>query len=173
MLKHNFLYDLGMARLVVTFPDRFFFVDGEKHLQCIEICISDPKFSHIWKNEVHFWGFRTPGGSTANIGLAFGVTFEFDLQAEFVIWHLYIRQRQFSKFPAKLKTPQLNKCLWRVPFKGRFYWAAQKLSCFVAVAQASISATNSSNVSSTRWVPPDLLPGAAISTLCSLSWKLI
>ena len=41
MLKHNFLYNLGMARLVVTFPDRFFFVDGEKHLKCIEICMLD------------------------------------------------------------------------------------------------------------------------------------
>ena len=38
-LKHTFLYDLGMARLVVTFPDRFFFVDCEKQLKCIDICI--------------------------------------------------------------------------------------------------------------------------------------
>ena len=44
MLKHNFLYNLGMARLVVTFPDRFFFVDGEKHLKCIEIGILNLKY---------------------------------------------------------------------------------------------------------------------------------
>ena len=68
-----------------------------------------PQIPKIYKKDVHLLGFRTPGGSTVNIGLAFGVTFEFDLQAEFVIWHFYIRQRQFSKFPAKLKTPQLNK----------------------------------------------------------------
>ena len=107
MLKHTFLYDLGMARLVVTFPDRFFLVDGEKHVKRIDICIYfrphfRPQIPKIEKNDIHFWGFRTPGGSTANIGLAFGVTFKFDLQAEFVMWHLYIRQRQFSKLPAKL-----------------------------------------------------------------------
>ena len=41
MLEHKFLYDLGMARLLVTFPDRFFFVDAEKHSKCIDTCILD------------------------------------------------------------------------------------------------------------------------------------
>ena len=50
-----------------------------------------PQIPQIDKTDVHFLGFRTPGGRPANIGLAFGITFEFDLQAEFVIWHLYIR----------------------------------------------------------------------------------
>ena len=55
MLKHKLLYDLGMARLVVTFPDRFFFVDGEKHLKCIEIYILDLKYPKLQKNnDVHF-----------------------------------------------------------------------------------------------------------------------
>ena len=45
LLKHKFLYDLGMARLVVTFPDCCFFVDGEKHLKCIEIFILDLKYA--------------------------------------------------------------------------------------------------------------------------------
>ena len=42
--KHKFLYYLGMARLVVTCPDRCFFVDGEKRLKCIEIFILDLKY---------------------------------------------------------------------------------------------------------------------------------
>ena len=67
-----------------------------------------PQIPQIDKNDIHFVGSRTPGGSTANIGLAFGVTFIFDLQAKFVSLHLYIRQRHFLKFPAKLKTPQLK-----------------------------------------------------------------
>ncbi len=65
MLKHTFLYDLGMARLVVTFPYRFFFVDGEKHLTCIEIGILDLKYTKKNMTSI-FKGFRTPGGSTAN-----------------------------------------------------------------------------------------------------------
>ena len=43
-LKHNFLYGLGMARLVVTFPDLLFLVDGEKHLKSIELCILDLEY---------------------------------------------------------------------------------------------------------------------------------
>ena len=90
-----------MAHLVVMFPDRFFLVDGEKHIKCIEICILDLKYPKSKKMMSIVEGSESPGGSTA-------VTFEFDLQAKFVIWHLYIRQRQFSKFAAKLKTPQLK-----------------------------------------------------------------
>ena len=62
-----------------------------------------PQIPQIETKYVHFLGFRTPGGSTANIGLAFGVTFEFDLQAESVFWHSYIWQRRYLRPPAKLK----------------------------------------------------------------------
>ena len=69
MLKHNFLYNLGMARLVVTFPDRFFFVDGEKHLKCIEIGIVDLKYTKTKNMTSIFEGSEPPEGAPPTSGL--------------------------------------------------------------------------------------------------------
>ena len=69
MSKHTFLYDLGMARLVVTFQDRFFLVDGEEHLNCIEICILDLKYPKSKKITSIFEGFEPPEGAPPTSGL--------------------------------------------------------------------------------------------------------
>ena len=69
MLKHKFLYDLGMARLVVTFPDRVFLVDGEKHIKCIEICILDLKYPKSNKMTSIFDGSEPPEGAPPTSGL--------------------------------------------------------------------------------------------------------
>ena len=69
MLKHNFLYNLGMARLVVTFPDRCFFVDGEKHLKCFEICIFDFKYPKSKKMTSISEGSEPPEGAPPTSGL--------------------------------------------------------------------------------------------------------
>ena len=58
-----------MARLVVMFQDRFFFVDGEKHYKCIEICILDLKHPKSTKMTSIFEGSEPPEGAPPTSGL--------------------------------------------------------------------------------------------------------
>ena len=58
-----------MARLVVTFPDRFFFVDGEKYIKCIDICIWDLKNPKTKNMTSIFEGSEPPEGAPPTSGL--------------------------------------------------------------------------------------------------------
>ena len=58
-----------MARLVVTFPDRFFLVGGEKPIKCIEICILDLKYPKYKQMTTIFDGSEPPEGAPPTSGL--------------------------------------------------------------------------------------------------------
>ena len=58
-----------MARLVVTFPDRFFFVDSDKHSNCIEICILYFKYPTSKTMMSIFEGSEPPEGAPPTSGL--------------------------------------------------------------------------------------------------------
>ncbi len=70
---------------------------------------------------MHF-GIQTPKKQTKHVyllrsRLVFGVTFECDLQAEFVIWHFYIRQRLF-KVSGETNNSAIKKLTVRAACRG-------------------------------------------------------